>query len=166
MNIDLNGYRSRKTQRVNHMAENTENKQEKKNKKENFNFPPIGNGKNIKTPKFGGIWLYVLLALIFIGFNFFNLRTEPVKTNWQEVKTKMLEKGDIEKFVVITNKGLVNVFLKPNRVENYSQLKSKGFKNSDPGPQFTFAIGSLEGFEKNVAEAQKDIPGAANTTIE
>ena len=34
MNIDLNGYRSRKTQRVNHMAENTENKQEKKNKKE------------------------------------------------------------------------------------------------------------------------------------
>ena len=33
MNIDLNGYRSRKTQRVNHMAENTENKQEKKNKK-------------------------------------------------------------------------------------------------------------------------------------
>ena len=166
MNIDLNGCRNRKTQRVNHMAENTENKQEKKNKKENFNFPPIGNGKNIKTPKFGGIWLYVLLALIFIGFNFFNLRTEPVKTNWQEVKTKMLEKGDIEKFVVITNKGLVNVFLKPNRVENYSQLKSKGFKNSDPGPQFTFAIGSLEGFEKNVAEAQKDIPGAANTTIE
>lgn len=78
----------------------------------------------------------------------------------------MLEKGDIEKFVVITNKGQVNVFLKPNKIEDYSQLKSKGFKNSSPGPQFTFAIGSLEGFEKNVAEAQKDIPGAANTTIE
>ena len=109
---------------------------------------------------------YLIMALIIVGFNFLNLQTEPVKTNWQEVKTKMLEKGDIEKFVVITNKGQVNVFLKPNKIEDYSQLKSKGFKNSSPGPQFTFAIGSLEGFEKNVAEAQKDIPGAANTTIE
>lgn len=150
--------------RLNNMAENKENKKE--NKKENFNFPPIGGGKNIKTPKFGGYWLYLLLALIIIGFNFFNLQTEPVKTNWQEVKTKMLEKGDVDKFVVITNKGQVNVFLKPNKIEDYSQLKSKGFKNSSPGPQFTFAIGSLEGFEKNVAEAQKDIPGAANATIE
>lgn len=142
------------------MAEN------KKNNKENFNFPPVGGGKNIKAPKVGGYWLYLIIALIIVGFNFFNLQTEPVKTNWQEVKTKMLEKGDIEKFVVVTNKGQVNVFLKPNKIEDYSQLKSKGFKNSSPGPQFTFAIGSLEGFEKNVAEAQKDIPGAANTTIE
>lgn len=143
------------------MAEN------KKNNKENFNFPPVGgSGKNIKAPKVGGYWLYLIIALIIVGFNFLNLQTEPVKTNWQEVKTKMLEKGDIEKFVVITNKGQVNVFLKPNKIEDYSQLKSKGFKNSSPGPQFTFAIGSLEGFEKNVAEAQKDIPGAANTTIE
>ena len=143
------------------MAEN------KKNNKENFNFPPVGGGgKNIKAPKVGGYWLYLIIALIIVGFNFLNLQTEPVKTNWQEVKTKMLEKGDIEKFVVITNKGQVNVFLKPNKIEDYSQLKSKGFKNSSPGPQFTFAIGSLEGFEKNVAEAQKDIPGAANTTIE
>lgn len=143
------------------MAEN------KEKKKENFNFPPIGGGnKNIKTPRFSGYWLYLLLALIIIGFNFFNLQTEPVKTNWQEVKTKMLEKGDVEKFVVITNKGQVNVFLKPNKAEDYSQLKAKGFKNTSPGPQFTFSIGSLEGFEKNVAEAQKDIPGAADTTIE
>lgn len=143
------------------MAEN------KEKKKENFNFPPIGGGnKNIRTPRFNGYWLYLLLALLIIGFNFFNLQTEPVKTNWQEVKTKMLEKGDVEKFVVITNKGQVNVFLKPNKAENYSRLKAKGFKNTSPGPQFTFSIGSLEGFEKNITEAQKDIPGATDTTIE
>ena len=64
------------------MAEN------KENKKDNFNFPPIGGGKNIKTPRFNGYWIFLLSALIIIGFNFFGMKTEPVKTNWQEVKTK------------------------------------------------------------------------------
>lgn len=140
---------------------------ENKEKKDNFNFPPIGgNNKNIKTPKFNSYWLFFIVALLIIGFNFFNLQTEPVKTNWQEVKTKMLEKGNVEKFVVITNRGQVNVFIKPDKIQDYSQLISKGFKNNDRGPQFTFAIGSLEGFEKNVAEAQNEIPGAAGVTIE
>jgi len=144
----------------------TEDKKNKENKKENFNFSPIGNGKNIKPARFGGYWIYLLLALIIIGFNFYSMQKEPVKTNWQTVKNQMLEKGDIEKFVVITNTGQVNVFLKPDKVQNYSQLVAKGFSKSDKGPQFTFAIGSLEGFEKNVTEAQKNIPGAAGITLE
>ncbi|MCM1030668.1 MAG: ATP-dependent zinc metalloprotease FtsH [Oscillibacter sp.] len=142
------------------MAEN------KENKKDNFNFPPIGNGKNIKTPKFNSYWIFLLSALIIIGFNFFGMKTDPVKTNWQEVKTKMLEKGNVEKFIVVTNTGQVNVFIKPDKIQDYSQLLSKGFKNYDRGPQFTFAIGSLEGFEKNVADAQQNIPGAAGVTLE
>ncbi len=142
------------------MAEN------KENKKDNFNFPPIGGGKNIKTPRFNGYWIFLLSALIIIGFNFFGMKTEPVKTNWQEVKTKMLAKGNVEKFIVVTNTGQVNVFIKPEKIQDYSQLISKGFKNYDRGPQFTFAIGSLEGFEKNVADAQQNIPGAAGITLE
>lgn len=142
------------------MAEN------KENKKDNFNFPPIGGGKNIKTPKFNSYWIFLLSTLIIIGFNFFGMKTDPVKTNWQEVKTKMLEKGNVEKFIVVTNTGQVNVFIKPDKIQDYSQLLSKGFKNYDRGPQFTFAIGSLEGFEKNVADAQQNIPGAAGVTLE
>lgn len=143
------------------MAENNENK-----KDSGFNFPPVGNPKNIKPPKFSGYWLYIVLALIIISFQFFNMKTEPVRTTWQEIKTKMLEKGDIEKFVVITNKGLVNVFLKPDKVENYSQLKSQGFKNNGIGPQFYFTIGSAETFDKNIAEAQENIPGAASVAVD
>lgn len=142
------------------MAENSENKKEG-----GFNFPS-GGGKNLKAPKIGNNWIFLVLAALIIGFNFFSLSPDPVKTNWQEVKTKMLEKGDVEKFLVITNKGKVDVFLKPDRIENYSQLKSKGLKNMDKGPQFTFAIGSLEGFEKNVAEVQSTIPGAAGVGLE
>lgn len=141
----------------------TENKE---NKKDNFNFPPIGGGKNIKTPKFNSYWVFLAFALLIIGFNYFSMRAEPVKTNWQEVKNQMLEKGNVEKFIVITNTGVVQVFIKPDKIQDYSRLISKGFKNYDRGPQFSFSIGSLEGFEKNVADAQQKIPGAAGVTIE
>lgn len=136
------------------MAENKEKKDG------GFNFPPVGSGKGIKAPKFSGYWLYLALALIIIGFQFFNLQSEPVRTTWQEVKTKMLEKGDVEKLILITNKGQVNVYMKPDKVEDYSQLKSKGFKNKSGGPQFYFTIGSVETYEKNLAEARSTIPGA------
>ncbi len=139
--------------------------QNKDKKDDGFNFSPLG-GKNIKTSKYNGYWIYLLIALIIIGFQFFNMKTEPVRTTWQEVKAKMLEKGDIDKFVVITNKGMVHVFIKPDKIENYSQLKANGFKNSSPGPQFYFTIGSSETFDKNVAEAQELIPGAASVTVD
>lgn len=135
------------------------------NKKDSFNFPPVG-GKNGKTPKFSGYWIYLILALIIIGLNFFNLKTEPVRTTWQEVKTKMLEKGDIEKFILIRNKGQVDVYMKPDKIEDYSQLKAKGFKNSQGGPQFYFTVGSAETFEKNFSEAQKELPGATSVQLD
>ncbi|MDL2283088.1 ATP-dependent zinc metalloprotease FtsH [Odoribacter sp. OttesenSCG-928-G04] len=120
----------------------------------------------MKKTKFNGYWFYLVLAFMIIGFNFYSFQSEPVKSNWQEVKTKMLEKGNIDKFVVITNKAVVDVYIKPNKIEDYSQLVSKGFKNSSPGPQFTFTIGSLEGFEKNLAELQKESPLTADVTVE
>ena len=98
------------------MADNNENK-----KDGGFNFPPVGGGKNIKAPKFNGYWMYIILAVIIIGFQFFNMNPDPVRTTWQEVKTKMLEKGDIEKITVITNKGQAQVYMKPDKIEFQSR---------------------------------------------
>ena len=47
------------------MADNNENK-----KDGGFNFPPVGGGKNIKAPKFNGYWMYIILAVIIIGFQY------------------------------------------------------------------------------------------------
>lgn len=132
------------------MADNNENK-----KDGGFNFPPVGGGKNIKAPKFNGYWMYIILAVIIIGFQFFNMNPDPVRTTWQEVKTKMLEKGDIEKITVITNKGQAQVYMKPDKIENYSQLKSQGFKNSSPGPQFYFSRARWKLFPKNFPSSRK-----------
>ena len=135
------------------------------NKNEGFNFPPVG-GKNNKGSKFSGYWMYIIIAAIIIGFNFLSMPTSPERTTWQEVKTQMLEKGYVKEFVVITNTGRVNVYLQPDKIENYSKLVSKGFKNNENGPQFYFSIGSTETFEKNMEEARKEIPGATDVTID
>ena len=143
------------------MAENNENK-----KDGGFNFPPIGGGKPIRTQKFNGYWLYIILALCIIGFQFFNMQTDPVRTTWQEIKSKMLEKGDVEEIKVITNKGQAYVYIKPEKIENYSQLKSQGFANSSSGPHFYFNTGPQETFSKEFAEIQEKTPDAANTKID
>lgn len=143
------------------MAENKENK-----KDGGFNFPPVGNGKTIKPPKFNGYWVYIMLAVAIIGFQFFNTHTDPVRTTWQEVKSKMLEKGDIKEISVIKNKGQANVYLKPDRIENYSQLKSKGFKNSDRGPHFFFTTPPVESFSTELAHIQDNAPEASETKVD
>lgn len=132
------------------MANNNENK-----KDGGFNFPPVGGGKVIKTPKFNGYWVYIILAVVIIGFQFINMQSDPVRTTWQEVKTKMLEKGDVDEIKVIKNKGQANVYLKPDKIENYSQLKTQGFKNSSPGPHYYFTTPPVESFSAELAEIQK-----------
>ncbi|MGL5683671.1 MAG: ATP-dependent zinc metalloprotease FtsH [Marinifilaceae bacterium] len=124
-----------------------------KNNSGGRNFSPLGNGSKKNFQRFNGYWVYLLIAAVIIGFQFINMRTEPVQTTWQEVKTNMLKAGDISKLDVITNKGKVDVYLKPDKIENYSKLTSKGFKNESVGPQFYFNIGSSEYFENSLNEA-------------
>lgn len=143
-----------------------ETNNEKKDKG-GMNFSPLGNGnKKINYQRFNGYWMYLIIALAIIGFQFLNMQTDPVRTTWQEVRTKMMEKGDVEKLLVITNKGQVDVFVKPDKIENYSKLKAKGFQNNSSGPQFYFTIGSPETFDKNLADAIETIPAAKDVVVD
>ena len=135
------------------MAENNKNKQD-----EGFNFPPVGGRKNIKTPKMNGYWLYFIIAAIIIGFQFINTQSTPVRSTWQEIKNKMIEKGDVEKILFIKNVGQANVYLKPDRIENYSQLITKGFKNEQQGPHFYLETPPEEQFARELKELEENHP--------
>lgn len=128
-----------------------------KKKNDNFNFPPVG-GKSPKTPKMNGYWMYILIFAIIIGFNFFGLSTSPEKTSWQKVKTNLLDKNEIQRMVAISNSGEIEVYLKPDKIENHADLVARGFKNNQKGPHYIFTVGSFEAFEQNMREAQKDLP--------
>jgi len=101
-----------------------------------------------KKPKFSFYWIYALLALIFIGINYFNY-TSPVKEIlWPQLE-QMLVKQDVEKIVVV-NKEKAEIFIKEDRIITdtaYSEFNKKGFgAGSSQSPHYYYQIGSEEIF--------------------
>ncbi|MDO8951486.1 MAG: ATP-dependent zinc metalloprotease FtsH [Draconibacterium sp.] len=135
----------------------TENKENKDNKNQNNPFNQFNpNRKNDgKGPKFNAYWIYGVIAIVFIVVQFYlSTSRGPVKTTWSEVRSTMLINQDIEKIVVVNDK-MATVYIKKDRLEKYkTQFDANFAKPAEIGPHFTFNIGSVETFEKNLKEAQ------------
>lgn len=122
-------------------------------------YKPRGKGndkKNPKGPKFNAYWIYGLIALIFIAVQYYLSNSSgPVETNWSEVKSTMLANNDIERIVVVNEKK-ANIYIKDSSLEKYEDKFENEFtKPAEEGPHFTFTIGSVETFERNLREAQE-----------
>lgn len=133
---------------------------EKKNQ-----FDKVKNTLNKKAPKPGGgfniYWIYAVIAVIFISLQVFNFGNAIKSTTWQEFENKMLKQGDVEKVVVVTNDLLAEVYIKKDSLKKaeYEKVRTKGFgKSENNGPHFVFNIGSVESFNSDLKEAQKDFP--------
>ena len=117
-------------------------------KKNRPNFLERGNGNNDdrnqkRTPRFSIYWIYALIAVILIGYNFWNFDSpKVVKTNEKEFKENMLLTGDVEKLVSIRNKELVKVYIKKDSL--HKPFYANKFKNVTPdaqkGPQFEMKV--------------------------
>jgi cell division protease FtsH len=115
------------------------------------------NPRMNKSPKkFNPYWFYALLGLMIIGIYVFNNGDGPVETQWNEVRTKMLPAGDVEKITVITNQDRVEVELKPNRLSKYSEKIN--VNSSYTGAHFYFKVPKDWDFEKTIVEAQEGLP--------
>jgi cell division protease FtsH len=119
---------------------------------------------NKKTPNNNGggfnfYWIYAIIAVIFISLQIFNFGNSVRTTTWQEFENKMLKQGDVEKVVVVTNDLLAEVYIKRDSLKKaqYEKVRTKGFgKSENYGPHFVFNIGSVETFNADLKEAQKD----------
>lgn len=92
------------------------------------------NKKNIFKPLFNVMWIYVILlgGIAFMWFTYDG--GEPVKTEWIEVKEKMITNGDVEKIVFVTNLNRAEVYIKKDSIVKY---KNKfGGKTPKVSPQF------------------------------
>ena len=131
------------------------------NKKDSFNFTPVG-GKNNKGPKFGGYWSFIIIAAFIIGIQFFSMPSNPERISWQKFKTDLLAKGEVKDIYIVRNGGKAEITLKPEKVETHSDLVAKGFNQKSIGPQYYVPFGTLEQFEKNLQDAQKEYPEEAS----
>lgn len=134
------------------------------NKKDSFNFPPVG-GKNNKGPKFGGYWSFIIIAAFIIGIQFFSMPSNPERISWQKFKTDLLAKGEVKDIYIVRNGGKAEITLKPEKVETHSDLVAKGFNQKSVGPQYYVPFGTLEQFEKNLQDAQKEFPEEASNVF-
>ncbi|MDR1760842.1 MAG: ATP-dependent zinc metalloprotease FtsH [Bacteroidales bacterium] len=134
---------------------------ENNNKNEQHSpFDPVNpNKKNKKTPKFNAYWIYGIVAIVFILIQFYFSKSHgPVETNWSEVRSTMLANRDIDRIVVINDKK-ADIYIKKDKLGKYESMFSGNFlKPAETGPHFTFNIGSIETFERNLSEAQENIP--------
>jgi cell division protease FtsH len=117
--------------------------------------------KNNLTPKrkFSFYWIYAILALAFIGLQFFNWKSPTKEITWNNF-VRILEKHQVEKISVV-NKEKAEIYIKKDAILSdtaYKQFRDKGSNGSTSGsPQYTFEILSSDNFEAKVREAEKNI---------
>jgi AFG3 family protein len=114
-----------------------------------------GNNNPRRGPRFSLYWIWGAIAVILIGFQLFGTLTPD--TNRIAVKDfkDMLAKGDVDKIVLISNKSLVRVWIKPDSLKKdfYQKKTRKGFNMiSEKGPQFEFTVAKPEIFTDDLRD--------------
>jgi AFG3 family protein len=116
------------------------------------------NNSPRKGPRFSIYWVWGAIAAVLIGFNLYGSFTPDAKDiSKLDFKNVMLANGDVESFVIVTNKNLVKVTIKKDSLTKpyYKKLLAKGGGLSAPSeksPQFQFTITKPEEFEKEMQD--------------
>ena len=123
----------------------------------NFNRmrPRDENGAPKKGPKFSIYWVWAIIFAVLVGFQIFGTFTPDAQQleSEMEFRNNMLEKGDVEKLLLVTNKNLVRVHIKPDSLQKpyyRNKLKQKWPGTKSTGPQFEFSVTKAEEFEKKM----------------
>lgn len=103
-------------------------------------------------------WIYLILVAGIFGINYLVNVGSPAEVQWRDVRTKILPQGDVSKIVIITNRKIVEVFVKPDHLDNYKDLmQGKKTSPSHLGPHFYFIIGDIQTFQTQLAQAQEHL---------
>ncbi|MBI1343947.1 MAG: ATP-dependent zinc metalloprotease FtsH [Terrimonas sp.] len=132
------------------MSQEPYNKEDKKLPRFQPNRNP-GDNNPKKGPKFSIYWVYAIIFALMIGYSLFNpFAPKPREKSIEDLK-QMLVKGQVDKYVEVTNKKIVRIYLKPSAVDEYKDELSKGFdgKLDKEGPQFF--VYSFDDFRKEIA---------------
>jgi len=115
--------------------------------KENKRFPRFQPNRNQgenngpkRGPRFSIYWVYAIIFALMIGYSVFNpFAPKPKEIGISRFKT-MLANNEVQKYVEVTNKNIVRVFLKDSVLDKYSSDLPKSFdgKLNKEGPHFYF----------------------------
>lgn len=113
-----------------------------------------------KGPRFNIYWVYGIILVAILGLQFLgNFSSSTSEHSFQDFRLNYLDKGKVEKLVVVNNEK-VQVFLKPSATtqpQSNNKVPSLGLA-SEKNAAFEFKIGSVEQFNKDLHEAEVNIP--------
>ncbi|HEY0273177.1 MAG TPA: ATP-dependent zinc metalloprotease FtsH, partial [Chitinophaga sp.] len=123
----------------------------------NFNKSPEKSPK--KGPKFNIYWVYAFIGIALLAMNLVDWKSQPEEISYRDFQNTYLNSGDVDHLNVI-NKKTVEVFIKKDRLNDpkYSKIAKSRINGLNPGPHYTFGIGSVETFKQDIDKAQANIP--------
>lgn len=145
------------------MSQNNYNRQEKQ-RNNPFSPKPSGNGggNEPKKVRFGSYWAFIIILAIMLALQFLNpFGSSSNQTNFQDFK-KMVQKGDVQKYVVINNRNVVRVWLNKDSIQKYpdiaKQTNPKSTLGASNDPQLFFKITSGDNFQESMTDFYKNHP--------
>jgi cell division protease FtsH len=114
------------------------------------------NNNPRKGPRFNIYWVWGVIAVVLLGYNFLGTGFTPDAKHLDsemEFRKNMLEKGDVARLVLVTNKNLVRVYIKKDSLDKpyYKDLLGKTYQVvKAEGPQFEFQVTKIDEFEKRL----------------
>lgn len=119
--------------------------------------PGRGKMSRQQPRRFNVFWLYAAILFGLVGLNWLYSGESVKEVDWGYFKREVLQKGYVDKLVVDRNKGVAEVYLTAEGQKQLAKKEGKEKKRVDPrSPSLEFTIGSLEGFERQLQEAQKE----------
>ncbi|AIZ41694.1 MULTISPECIES: ATP-dependent zinc metalloprotease FtsH [Cellulophaga] len=112
------------------------------------------NNTSPKKPKFSSWWIYGIIAVLLIGFQFFNSASlsSQKKTTTSELQ-EYLRNGDVAKILIVTNTRQAKVFLTQEALEKdvHKEVAKKPFGLSGgESPQYVLDYGDPQNFENDI----------------
>lgn len=120
----------------------------RRNKQEGGNSPS-------KVPKFSFYWIYVIAAVMLIGYQVTRgVSADARNVTELEFKQKMLVQNDVLKLEPVKNKGVIRVFIKPDSLSKPAYRELLGdklkFTQTSKGPHFQFSYSKVDDYQENL----------------
>lgn len=112
-------------------------------------------------------WSLLVVLLIAVGAYLILVKSPVEKTGLHILKNKMLLTHDVDR-IIIVNKETAEIYLKQQSLKKneYRKVASNLLGIPNPGPHYYIPIGSVDVFEKELSEAQLNVPESERVEIE
>jgi len=112
-----------------------------------------------KGPRFSIYWVYAIIFAVLIGFQVFGPFSPSTTQVDQDDFEQMLREGDVQQYVIVSNRNIVRVTLNPQSIPKYSDKVKNA---NDAGPHVFFRIVSGDSFKDDMRQFYNANPAVKN----